>query len=336
VDLPPSPDPFEAAAVAVVVPAYQADAYLPAALDSLLAQTRTDWAAVVVDDGSSDATAQVAQGYADRDARIRLVRKENGGVSAARNSGLAALPTAARWVAFLDADDVYRPHALESLTAVFAADPDAEAVHALTETVDVDGELLDEGTWPAFQRGRVALNRGGRGWVPLPTWALTTYDSVLHDWRGFPTAVLMVRRDVVDAVGGFDERFALSEDWDYVRRLARRRPLVFLDEVVGHYRRHGTNTTLDADLVRRSAREFYRTALGDPSDDPATRALGRLAWRALQVEAGTAAAGRWVASARDRRPVGVARESAAVGLHALRWLRGGPSAAAGRAPVATP
>ncbi|NAZ75182.1 glycosyltransferase [Kineococcus sp. T13] len=304
--------------IAVVIPAYQAAATLPETLRSLQAQTRGDWVAVVVDDGSTDGTGAVAEQLGDP--RVRVVRRPNGGIAAARNTGLDELPASARYVTFLDADDVLLPHALAALSAALEAHPGTEFVHALAETVDVQGRLLDEGGWPAFMRQRWAVD----GWrfVPLPTSAPTTLDSVLHSWRGFPPAVWLIRRSAVDAVGRFDGTIPMNDDWDYVRRLARRRPLLMLDEVVAHYRRHGSNATDDADLARIGVRAFYRKALHDPEDDPRSRATARRAWRALQVEAALAALHRAGPALRGRRPLAVAREAAAVGVHAARWLRG--------------
>jgi glycosyltransferase involved in cell wall biosynthesis len=315
VDAPP--DTAAAGRIAVIVPAYQAAATLAETLESLRAQTRGDWVAVVVDDGSTDGTARIA--LQSGDPRISVVHRPNGGIAAARNTGLDHLPPSARFVTFLDADDLLLPHALEALSAALEARPATEFVHGLAETVDGEGRLLDEGGWPAFMRQRWTL-RGGR-FVPLPLEAPTTLDSVLYDWRGYPPAVWLVRRSAVDAVGRFDESFPVCEDWDYARRLARRNPLFLLDEVVAHYRRHESNATNDGDLAREGARVFYRTALRDPQDDPVARATTYRVWRALQVQAGVAAGGRVLHEVRARRPVPAARSLVAVGVHAARWVR---------------
>lgn len=98
-------------AVSVIIPAYNASEWLPAALGSLSAQTCPDWEAMVVDDGSTDSTAAAAQRLAAKDARIRLLRQANAGVSAARNAGIAA--SEGEYICFLDADDLLHPQALE-------------------------------------------------------------------------------------------------------------------------------------------------------------------------------------------------------------------------------
>ena len=100
--------------VSVVVPAYAVEAYLPACLDSLLAQDLQSWEAIVVDDGSPDRSGEIAESYASRDPRIRVVHVENGGLGSARNIG--ARHADAEFLAFLDSDDVLPRNALASLT----------------------------------------------------------------------------------------------------------------------------------------------------------------------------------------------------------------------------
>lgn len=93
--------------VSIIVPAYNAGPWLPAAVRSVLAQTEQDWELVLVDDGSTDATPGLCDGYADSDVRIRVQHTPNAGVSAARNRGLKLCR--GQWILFLDADDVLHP-----------------------------------------------------------------------------------------------------------------------------------------------------------------------------------------------------------------------------------
>jgi len=101
--------------IAVILPIYNQEKYLAKALDSLLAQTCSDWIAICVDDGSTDATPRILSEYASRDSRCKLLTKRNGGVSSARNAGLDSLVRTpdVTHVAFLDPDDFYHPQCLE-------------------------------------------------------------------------------------------------------------------------------------------------------------------------------------------------------------------------------
>src|SRR4051794_33850743 len=104
-----------AAEISVVIPAYNRESSIAVTLDSLLAQTYENWSALIVDDGSVDGTAEVADGYAGKDPRFRVVRQENRGVSAARNMGISQ--ARGTWLFFLDADDWIVPTAFATLIA---------------------------------------------------------------------------------------------------------------------------------------------------------------------------------------------------------------------------
>ena len=89
--------------VSIIVPVYNTEKYLRRCLDSIAAQTFTDWECICVDDGSPDAGGAMLDAYARRDARFRVIHQENGGVSRARNAGLDA--ARGEWIAFVDSDD---------------------------------------------------------------------------------------------------------------------------------------------------------------------------------------------------------------------------------------
>ena len=123
--------------ISIVIPAYNAAATVGRCLDSLLAQTYRDFELIVVDDGSTDSTAQIISAYAERDSRIRLIRQENAGVSAARNVGLDA--ARGDLIGFTDSDDAISPEFLEALLSLYA--PGVLPV-ADIERSDGDGSVL--------------------------------------------------------------------------------------------------------------------------------------------------------------------------------------------------
>ena len=113
-------------AISIVVPVYNVGPYLCECLDSVLAQTFADWECICVDDGSTDNSPEILRDYAAKDSRFRIVRQSNGGLSAARNSGMDA--ASGIYLYFLDSDDALAMNALEKL-------------HALAEKKDLD-EIL--------------------------------------------------------------------------------------------------------------------------------------------------------------------------------------------------
>lgn len=183
--------------VSVIIPAYNAAETITETLDSLHAQTHSDWEAIVIDDGSCDATTIVAGQYAEQDPRIQLINQSHQGACAARNAGIAV----ARydWLLFLDADDWLLSQHLERLTAALASDPTLDAVHCGWTRVAPNGEL-----------GRANFAPASVDLFP----AFTQYCA-------FQPHACIVRHSIVERVGGFDVSFRSCQDWDLWQRVAR-------------------------------------------------------------------------------------------------------------------
>ena len=210
--------------IAIVIPAYNVAPYIAKAIGSVLAQTRGDWRLCVIDDGSTDATAEIAARFADP--RIQLIRQENAGVSAARNRGMAALDADA--FLFLDADDWLAPHALADLARALQQAPGAVAASGAHARVGA-GHLTRVRRPPAGDvlAAFLVRNRFANGGHVLV--------RPLHRFRT-------------------DLRY--GEDWDYWVRLALRgrfattgndSPLCFVRERAGSaYRRMATDKAATA------------------------------------------------------------------------------------------
>lgn len=188
-------EPTGTPAVSVIIPVYDMEAFLPAAIESVLAQTLPADAIeiVVVDDGSRDRSAAVAARYAPR---VRCVRQENRGLPGARNTGIRE--SRAPLLQFLDADDRIMPEKLERSLAVLERDPGSGLVYTGCTLVDEAGAPLPQHGW-SRREGDV-----------LPDLLL---GNLIH------THAAVVRRSVVEAAGGFDESLTSVEDWDLWLRL---------------------------------------------------------------------------------------------------------------------
>lgn len=228
--------------VSVVVPAYNAAATLGEALDSLIAQTFQDWEAVVVDDGSTDGTAEIARSYGARDPRIRLVVQDNGGESAARNTGVRE--ARCDWLLFLDADDWVAPKHLERMTGALAANPSLDAVLCRSVRVAANGTQVSDNFDPPA--GDL-----------FPT---------LAKRAAFPVHACVVRRALVIGVGLFDTSLRKSPDWDLWQRVARAgASFGSVGEVLAYYRMQPASASLDAEqLLRDGLRVLRRGHEHDP------------------------------------------------------------------------
>ena len=255
--------------VSVVVPAHDAAETLPKALDSLLAQRYEAWEGVVVDDGSGDGTASIAEAYAERDPRLRVVRRAQGGASAARNTGIEA--ARGQWLLLLDADDWLLPHTLERLVEIVESVPGADAAFGLATRVGPSGEP-------------VVSEFGGR-------------DNLFRTvGRTCPFAIHsgIVRRAVVDSVGGFDPGLRTCGDWDLWQRVIRSGARIErVDEVVAAYRLRPQSLSLAArqvlqdglEVIRRAHSPDHRVtdpppayAKGLPAEDAPVASLGLVGW----------------------------------------------------------
>ncbi len=227
--------------VSIITPAYNAAAYLAETLRSVQAQTMTDWELVVVNDGSTDDTAAIAQEFAAADARIRVLSRTNGGVAAARNTGISAISADAPYVAFIDSDDVWQPDALEVLRTALESAPGATAVSGLTTCMDQQGRPTRIGQLEAHQRSRRGVKNGRL--VDWPDGAPITF-AVLAFWNYIITpGQVLIRRSALDAAGLFDTKVIPAEDYDMWLRLAQRGDIAVVDRVVIAWRSHSANAS---------------------------------------------------------------------------------------------
>lgn len=265
-DRPKMPTPDAAPAVSVVVPAFNAAAFIVACLSSLIAQTMTDWECLVVDDGSQDASAALAEGLADF--RIRVLRQANAGVAAARNRGLGQARGEA--VLFLDADDLLEASALDRLARALRANLDAAASYGPFRKILADGS-----PYP--------------GEKPLEALRYPSGDvleAMLRENFIANGGHVLVRRAAATQAGGFDERLRLSEDWEFWCRLALQGPFLYIGSAreVMYFRVYANSTS--GGLAREWA--HHRPALAAVLGNAAYPArLGDRSWRALarQIEA---------------------------------------------------
>ena len=178
---------------AVIIPAFNASATLRQAVDSVLAQTYAPHEIIVIDDGSTDATAQVARSYGTR---VTLISQGNSGVSAARNAGARA--ASAEWLCFLDADDWYYPERLAAYAGMIREAPDLDFLTGDFDYVDAQGNHLRR-SMESMPAGQAMLARAREGRAVME-------GEVLGDFIGAhfgDTHTLTVPRASFLALGGY-------------------------------------------------------------------------------------------------------------------------------------
>lgn len=194
--------------ICVIIPVYNGERYIGEALDSVFAQTLAPAEIVVIDDGSTDGTAEVVAAWSDR---VRYVRQANAGPTAARNHGVRL--TSAPLIAFLDSDDWWAPEKLALQAQALAADSALEFTVTHVQNVWME-DLAEE---EARYRGRT------RG-APVP---------------GYVTQALLMRRGMYDRLGGFDESLPHTEIMDFFMRAeAEGMRGACLDETLVYRRMH--------------------------------------------------------------------------------------------------
>ena len=216
--------------VSVIIPTYNYGKFISDGIESALAQTFTPIEIVVVDDGSTDETESVVKSFGDK---VRYIIQQNAGVCAARNRGV--VESSGEFIAFLDADDHWEPTKIEKQLAKFEEDPEIGLVHCgMREFDSTTGETI-----------AVHLD-GDEGWVAKDI-ALWERPVVIG-----PGGSIMVRREVFDRVGRFDERLKNGEDWEFCFRVAQKYKVGFVREPLVNYRNHGANATKNVREMERS------------------------------------------------------------------------------------
>jgi glycosyltransferase involved in cell wall biosynthesis len=203
--------------VSVVIPAYNAQAFLAQAVESVLAQTYQNLEVIIVDDGSVDSTREIAESFTDD--RVRIVAKRNGGLPSARNAGLDVARGQA--IAFLDADDLFDPTKIERQVAVLETRVDV--VGTFVRVISADSRR-SMGTLGMEMRHRIPQMRTA---------------SVMP----FVISSTLCTASVIERAGRFDESLSQCEDLDFLTRCARAGRVEVIAEPLGSYRMHRQSMT---------------------------------------------------------------------------------------------
>ena len=289
--------------VSIVMPTFDRLQFLPAAVESIFAQTLRDWELIVADDGSGARTLEYLAAL-ERDDRVRVLRRKHVGIpSAVRNAGIAA--ARAPLVAFMDSDDVWPPAKLEKQLAEMRARE--ECRWSYTGFVIVDANDVP---FPSEAHRRFTPYSG------------EIFEQVVRGTASIRTSSVIASTDLLRDIGGFDERIDCAEDCDLYARLALRSPACVVAEPLVRMRRHRPDSagTIGAS---HAGREYSLRKLAAEQSGPRRAVLkeelGRNAWLHATVMA------RHLGM---RRAVATFASSLRFGWRHPRWWRGAARAAA--------
>jgi teichuronic acid biosynthesis glycosyltransferase TuaG len=227
--------------VSIIMPAYNAELYIAQAIDSVVNQTYKKWELLVIDDGSTDATAAIAQRYANEDSRIYVISQANQGLGAARNTGLRQ--ASGTWIAFLDSDDLWEPAKLEKQLQLSEKLPHVDMIFTSGWTFNYD-------------------NRADIDQYHIITGEYSPSEMYQQEFEvnHVPVMSVIVKKTMTDAVGLQEVRpeFYGCEDWDYWLRMALNGATFYgMADLLFYYRQHGSNMSLNYIKMRLAEVAVY-------------------------------------------------------------------------------
>ncbi|MBD2776040.1 glycosyltransferase family 2 protein [Iningainema tapete] len=227
--------------VSVIVPAYNVKSYIHDALGSLERQTLSEFEAIIVDDGSCDGTDDVVKPFLKRDARFKLLQKQNGGLSSARNYGIRH--ACGKYIALLDGDDVYHSDKLANHVAQLERNAEVGVVYSASRAIRDDGRL----TFITLSGKPIHVN---------PILALLCKNFVGHGSNA------VFRRCLVDEIGEFDEELRSWEDIDFWLRIAVTQKWRFYREkrLLSYYRVRPSGLSFNLVQMRISGEQVIQAA----------------------------------------------------------------------------
>lgn len=220
--------------ISVIIPAYNVEKYIAKNLDSVMGQTYKNLEIIVVNDGSTDSTREIVEEYVKKDSRILLINQENRKLAGARNTGLRIAK--GEYICIFDSDDLMVPEKIEKQVAYLQQYPQCDFVYSnVYHFIDGNDEVY---YFPIANIGA-----GGSSYK-----SLLEYGNYIN-----PNAVLF-KRSVYDDNGGFDERMASAEDWDYWLTISRAGTRIsFMEDFLTLYRIRKDSLTRDSATMNEAA-----------------------------------------------------------------------------------
>lgn len=263
--------------VSIITPCFNAERFVGLTMDSLRAQTFTDWEHIIVDDGSRDNSAAVVQKYADADSRFKMLRQANGGMCNARNNGFAACAPDSHYLLFLDADDCLLPSMLAVMVDYLDNALGVGLAYCDRAYIDSDGRPADP---DAFGYGIIPrFAPQGRGVRELPADVPETPFAAVWSLANINPSMSVLRRSVYEQTPRWDEAFGQgAEDTDLFLHVALRSAIHFVPQALVQYRLHHSQASTNKDHIRDKQQKLFEKWLAEENVTVEQKALVREAW----------------------------------------------------------
>jgi len=224
---------FQPGLVSIMMPAYNAEKFIASAIESVLNQTYSLWELIIINDGSSDHTADILKSYTD--SRIRVFHQPNSGEAAARNNALTKIN--GEFLAFLDSDDQYAPTYLALMVSFLNQHPELDAVYCDGFYINSENKVLS--SLSKFRRGPFVGD---------------LFEQLVRasDVFGPPLTVMMRSSRILPLNISFDTRIVIGPDWDFFTRASQFIRYGYLDHKLCYYRIHQTNISLTAGSIKKT------------------------------------------------------------------------------------
>lgn len=215
--------------VSIIIPTYNSQKTIEETIASVQQQSFTDYEIIIIDDGSQDNTVAVIKNIVEP--RLQLFVYENGGVATARNRGISQ--ATGEFIAFLDADDLWSPDKLASQVAALSQNPQSKVVYSWTKYIDEQGKPLFSGTRYSY-RGDV-------------------YSQLLQTNFITNASNILIHRDALDLVAGFNPELAYTADWDFYLRLAKNFNFAVVPKFQIYYRQSANSMSTKVEQLKEES-----------------------------------------------------------------------------------
>ena len=217
--------------VSIIIPVYNAEKFLSETIESVIAQTYTDWEIIAVDDGSTDRSREILRKYEQRlPLKIRVITQKNSGVSIARNNAIAIAK--GEYIAFLDHDDLWLPDKLEKQVELLDSNKELGLVYSDSYVIGEKGNLTRRKT--LFES--VKPFRGN------------AFNELFYD-NFIPLLTAIIRKEVLNKVGMFDPKYKIAEEYDLFLKIAEYYPVDFVEQPLAKYRIHDKSVSRNSGVA---------------------------------------------------------------------------------------